>query len=868
MEGFCRGCLIKYNEPMELLQYTEKNRRLFVYSTGLQVKRNDTFTFQLCKDCFLNMKAACKFKKLCRTSDKRFRNYLAIKDVGDPLDFCTFLKNSDDTLTFRLPMTSGSSTPANQKCRDDDNESTCTSIRNFMTDILQGEEMPDTEARIIKEVIEEEADVLDDSLDSHWLQDDMSIDTDFRLDFSFSPFSTPRTVNNDRCYTPKKYVEQKEEQINFYSVNTEKQSEILKDFTDAFKNNDVLKGFELDKVNHIDKSEHNEKQINTFDIDEIDGKYEGKSKTDINNRNNLKELCNYGLDDIDGVGKSVNNSVKQNQKLKELLDLSLDNIDSIDKPDSCTNKTNQSLGELCDLSLSNFDDSERSESNTFKDDRCIKQLSVFEEINAIGKSVRGLELPNLSILDKTKINVCPTKDVIGSIQPAEISNSSINIEALLKDKPCTIDRNLEEALKNTDNKEFSLDDLLVSPPVYQQSAASTPTINNILFGEKLDIVTTNNINPKIGQCIETYDNVQGDIEIFEEFFQNDTKEFELDDIKKGNGGFKSEIDQGTSVLENGTVDNKENEIMMMDVDIPDVNKLCTDNNDHIPESTTENTVGVVSSTTENQIFDIETTSCNLCNKQFRDERSLFIHLTKKHNIKVEKPKQKRKRGNKTKLCNKCGKEINDSSANYSRHVKKCGEPQQTFKCNRCLEEFKSETNLKKHMTSHTNMKPLKIPSKNDYVCTICGTSMNRLSNFTLHMRRHTKDYSATCKVCGKGFYRQSELVTHMRQHTGETPYSCRFCPRLFTRKDVLTRHVLIHLNERLFECDYCGWKCFKKYDLRRHLQCCMRKRGKLPSEKNMADDKKENEQITVIYTTGDDTAIKKQLPFIETELSN
>lgn len=51
-----------------------------------------------------------------------------------------------------------------------------------MTDILQGEEMPDTEARIIKEVIEEEADLLEDSLDSHWLQDDASIDTDFRLD--------------------------------------------------------------------------------------------------------------------------------------------------------------------------------------------------------------------------------------------------------------------------------------------------------------------------------------------------------------------------------------------------------------------------------------------------------------------------------------------------------------------------------------------------------------------------------------------------------------------------------------------------------------------------------------------------------------
>lgn len=62
-------------------------------------------------------------------------------------------------------------------------ESTCTSIRNFMTDILRADDIPDTEARIIREVIEEEADVLDESLDSHWLQDDVSIDTDFKLDF-------------------------------------------------------------------------------------------------------------------------------------------------------------------------------------------------------------------------------------------------------------------------------------------------------------------------------------------------------------------------------------------------------------------------------------------------------------------------------------------------------------------------------------------------------------------------------------------------------------------------------------------------------------------------------------------------------------
>lgn len=58
-----------------------------------------------------------------------------------------------------------------------------SSIRNFMTDIMPETDLLETEARIIKEVIEEDADVLDDSLDSHWLHDDVSIDTNFKLDF-------------------------------------------------------------------------------------------------------------------------------------------------------------------------------------------------------------------------------------------------------------------------------------------------------------------------------------------------------------------------------------------------------------------------------------------------------------------------------------------------------------------------------------------------------------------------------------------------------------------------------------------------------------------------------------------------------------
>lgn len=66
-----------------------------------QVKRNDILTFQLCKDCYLNIKLSCKFKKLCRNSDKKFRTYLILKEAGEMIDFNTFLKSNDDSLTFR-----------------------------------------------------------------------------------------------------------------------------------------------------------------------------------------------------------------------------------------------------------------------------------------------------------------------------------------------------------------------------------------------------------------------------------------------------------------------------------------------------------------------------------------------------------------------------------------------------------------------------------------------------------------------------------------------------------------------------------------------------------------------------------------------
>ncbi|KAH9637459.1 hypothetical protein HF086_012072, partial [Spodoptera exigua] len=602
MEGFCRGCLVKYNDPMELLQYTEKYRRLFVYSTGLQVKRNDTFIFQLCKDCFLNMKQA-SFLQLLLVDSVSSASHLVMSWGPSGWEHL-FFGSLDPTnpLTLELPLASGNSTPATQK-RDDDN----------------GEEMPDTEARIIREVIEEEADVLEDSLDSHWLQDDVSIDTDFRLDFSFSPFSTPRTENNDHCYTPKKYVEQKDEQINFETVNTEKQTRILNDFTKAFQNDQNIKEHDSfdNKVVGNTESFKSIKEFYSYEANDPIGNI-GPIKSEKKPHKSskyIKDLADYGTEDMSTKEVQLKRNFA-NKHLKELCDFSLDGIE---KPDS--NK-NDSLKELCDMTLDEFE--KRKLDNNVKNHEDVKMMCDYggDEIDGLDKSVSNLDLPSLEDSDK----------------------------------------------------------------VFQKtSAASTPTIRNILFDDKLELPVVNT-NKNVGQCIEPYDNVQGDIEIFEEFFQNETKEFDIDDIRKANVDINGQWKRDSKFINIKVANDNLNDFEMVDIDNE---KELIENNKEKCE--------MVKDDSENN----KKSHCDSCNKEFKNIRALNIHMARIHGQVNRKPTNNKN----TKLCSQCGLEqyicsicnaIMNKRNNFILHMRR-HEKKYSIRCTECSRGFYRQSDLKTHM---------------------------------------------------------------------------------------------------------------------------------------------------------------------------
>lgn len=160
-------------------------------------------------------------------------------------------------------------------------------------------------------------------------------------------------------------------------------------------------------------------------------------------------------------------------------------------------------------------------------------------------------------------------------------------------------------------------------------------------------------------------------------------------------------------------------------------------------------------------------SCPTCNKLFRDENSLRVHIRVIHSHPLEMFQ-----------CGNCSKTFT-RKYHLTRHLK-IHEQIKRYKCQNCDYRANEKADIQKHMISHGELK---------HFCEICQKGFHLLKNKILHVKRHKGEKDYQCGVCDFYGYTFTDIKNHIqRRHSDSNTLFCQLCKQMFRNKAVLDKH--------------------------------------------------------------------------------
>ncbi|KAK9513573.1 hypothetical protein VZT92_027098 [Zoarces viviparus] len=144
-------------------------------------------------------------------------------------------------------------------------------------------------------------------------------------------------------------------------------------------------------------------------------------------------------------------------------------------------------------------------------------------------------------------------------------------------------------------------------------------------------------------------------------------------------------------------------------------------------------------------------------------------------------------------CAECGKRFCQTD-NYRVHLRTHAQNEVvSFRCRVCLKSFKTQRDLKVHL-SRTHLE------KEFYECDLCKRVFTCLTACEYHVKKCRLE--VVCEVCGRNFCSLKSLARH-RKMTCLRNFKCTDCTKTFTKKNALLKHSFSHLGLLPYTCVRC-----------------------------------------------------------------
>ena len=184
--------------------------------------------------------------------------------------------------------------------------------------------------------------------------------------------------------------------------------------------------------------------------------------------------------------------------------------------------------------------------------------------------------------------------------------------------------------------------------------------------------------------------------------------------------------------------------------------------------------------------------CPICETRWKGMREYITHLHEVHGDGEGRVK-----------CDHCDKRF-DKGYQLKCHIDR-EHKNQTYNCDKCGRECKSELDLKQHLRNihHDYVIP---PHKQIKKCDKCDRKYKKAKDFDDHQRfAHNYDNAFQCKECDTFWVSHLSLELHFIEEHKKLMYCCNYCGYASNTTNIIRRHVShVHEGKREHVCHICS----------------------------------------------------------------